>query len=70
MISDGFEVAVFHNRGVENTQYTSVKFASLASTEEIDKALEYIQQQAGPNAEIVGVGLSMGANLLLKAAGL
>ena len=29
-----------------------------------------MQKQAGPEAELVGVGLSMGANLLLKAAGL
>ena len=70
LMSDGFEVAVFHNRGVENTQYTSAQFASLASTEEIESALEYLRQQAGQDAELVGVGLSMGANLMVKIAGI
>ena len=39
LLSDGFEVAVFHNRGVENTEYTSTMFADLSRTEESEKAL-------------------------------
>ena len=68
-MSDGFEVAIFHNRGVEDTAYTSIEFANLASTEELEKTIAFVREQAGSDAELVGIGLSMGANLLLKIAG-
>ena len=42
MLSDGFEVAIFHNRGVCKTPYTSLKFADLTSNEEHERSLEYI----------------------------
>ena len=35
LLSDGFEVAVFHNRGVCNTPYTSLEFADLSRDEEV-----------------------------------
>jgi len=35
LLSDGFEVAVFHNRGVCNTPYTSLEFADLSRNEEV-----------------------------------
>ena len=44
LLSDGFEVAVFHNRGVCNTPYTSMGFADLSSTEELERALEFVQE--------------------------
>lgn len=66
----GYIVGVFHNRGVA-TEYTSPKFADLSSSEEIDKALKHMQQKFRhmPNTHFVGVGTSMGANLMLKIAG-
>ena len=69
LLSDGFEVAVFQNRGVGNTPYTSLKFADLSCTEEVYRTLEFVKERAGPDADLVGVGLSMGANILLKTAG-
>jgi len=69
LLSDGFEVAVFHNRGVCNTPYTSLEFADLSRNEEVQKALAFVQKEAGSNADLVGIGLSMGANVMTKAAG-
>lgn len=66
----GYIVGVFHNRGV-HTEYTSPAFADLSSTEELEKALKHMQQKFRDrnNVHYVGVGMSMGANLLLKIAG-
>ena len=69
LLSDGFEVTVFHNRGVCNTPYTSLEFADLTRTEEVEKAMAFVKEKAGPDADLVGVGLSMGANLMVKIAG-
>lgn len=69
LLSDGFEVAVFHNRGVCQTPYTSLEFANLARTEEIERTLAFVKEKAGEDADLVGVGLSMGANLMVKIAG-
>ena len=44
LLSDGFEVAVFHNRGVCDTPYTSLEFADLTRTEEVDCALDFVKQ--------------------------
>mmetsp|Transcript_19502 Transcript_19502/g.24100 ORF Transcript_19502/g.24100 Transcript_19502/m.24100 type:complete len:137 (-) Transcript_19502:553-963(-) len=70
LLSDGFDVAIFHNRGVSNTPYTSLHFADLSKTEEVDKALKFVVDMAGPGAELVGIGLSMGGNIMLRAAGM
>ena len=69
LISDGFEVAIFHNRGVENTPYTSFMFADLSRTEELERTLDFVREKAGPEADLVGVGLSLGANTVMKIAG-
>ena len=70
LLSDGFEVAIFHNRGVCNTPYTSMEFADLTRMEEVERALEFVKEKAGPDADLVGVGLSMGANVMVRAAGM
>ena len=41
----------------------------MTRTEEVHRALEFVQEKAGPEADLVGVGLSMGSNLMLKTAG-
>ena len=69
LLSDGFEVAIFHNRGVSNTPYTSLHFADLSKNEEVDKALAFVVDKAGPNTDLVGIGLSMGGNIMLRTAG-
>lgn len=45
-------------------------FADLSRSEEYERALAFIQEQAGKDAELVGVGLSMGGNSLMKIAGM
>lgn len=70
LLSDGFEVAVFHNRGVSNTPYTSMEFADLTRTEEVEKALTFVKERAGPDADLCGMGLSMGANVMMRIAGI
>ena len=66
----GYIVGVFHNIGVDN-EYTSPRFADFASSEEVDTALKHMVNKFKdmPNCHFVGVGMSMGANLMLKAAG-
>lgn len=65
LLSDGFEVAVFHNRGVCNTPYTSLDFADLSSSEEMDRALAFVSEKS-EGADLVGIGLSMGGNVMLR----
>ena len=70
LLSDGFEVAIFHNRGVSNTPYTSLRFANLTSNEEVERALDFVKEKAGPGAELCGIGMSMGANVMMRTAGI
>ena len=43
LLEAGYEVAVLHNRGVGNTEYTSPEFPDLTSNEEFFKGLSYIR---------------------------
>merc|ERR1712079_717727 len=52
------------------TPYTSLEFTDLSRDEEINVCLDFIKEKAGPDADLVGVGLSMGANVMVRAAGL
>ena len=42
----------------------------MTRTEEIERTLDFVKEKAGPDADLVGVGLSMGANMLVKTAGM
>ena len=66
----GYIVGVFMNRGV-NQEYTSATFPDLTSKEEIEKSLNLMVNKFKdrPNVHFVGMGMSMGANLMMKAAG-
>jgi predicted alpha/beta-fold hydrolase len=66
LLDNGYEVAVLHNRGVGDTEYTSPEFADLSRNEEFVKSLEYIKKNS--TKKLVGVGLSMGGNMLMKIA--
>jgi len=66
LLKNGYEVAVLHNRGVSDTEYTSPEFADLTRNEEFVKSLEFIRKNT--TKKLVGVGLSMGANMLMKIA--
>jgi uncharacterized protein len=66
----GYIVGVFHNRGV-TLEYTSALFPDLSSSDEINTALDHMVTKFSdhPNTHFVGVGMSMGANLMLRVAG-
>jgi predicted alpha/beta-fold hydrolase len=66
----GYIVGVFHNRGV-TLEYTSPELADLSSSAEIETAIAHMQDKfkGHPNPVYVGVGMSMGANLMLRVAG-
>jgi predicted alpha/beta-fold hydrolase len=66
LIEDGYEVCVLHHRGVGDTEYTSAQFANLVSNEETFKALTYIRERT--EKTMVGVGLSMGGNVIIRNA--
>lgn len=68
LLESGFEVAVLHNRGVGNTPYTSLQFADLSRDEEFVKMLAFVKTKAG-NGDLVGIGLSMGGNVMMRLAG-
>ncbi len=57
---------MLHNRGVGETEYTSPHFVDLTSNEEAFKSLNYIRTHS--DKTMVGVGLSMGGNILLRNA--
>ncbi len=63
-------MGVFHNRGVA-LEYTSPEFADLSRSEEIERAIEHMTSKFKdlPNVHFVGVGMSMGANLMMRVAG-
>lgn len=68
LLESGFEVAVLHNRGVGNTPYTSTQFADLTKSEPFIKMMAFISKEA-PEADLVGVGLSLGGCLIMRIAG-
>jgi uncharacterized protein len=66
LTKDGFDVTVVHHRGVGNTEYTSAHFADLTSNEEFFTALNHIR--ASTDKRMVGIGMSMGANMIMRVA--
>ena len=54
--------------GASNTPYTAPYFSDLSTIEETKRCVDYIAETA-QGAEIVGIGLSIGANRMLKLAG-
>lgn len=59
---------MLHNRGVGNTPYTSLQFADLSRDEEFVKMLTFVKNKAR-DADLVGIGLSMGGNVMMRLAG-
>ena len=60
---------MLHSRGVGNSHYTTAKFTDLSSNLELETCLNFIKDEAGSEADLVGIGLSMGGNLIMKLAG-
>jgi len=68
LLESGFEVAVLHNRGVGNTPYTSTHLYDLSSSAELRKMISFVKYEA-PDADLVGIGLSLGGNNIMRIAG-
>ncbi|CAG9330306.1 unnamed protein product [Blepharisma stoltei] len=66
--SKGFRVAVFHGRGISGTPLTTPRANHLGLPSDLDFAVNTIHSRY-PEAHLVGLGTSMGANLILKYAG-
>lgn len=66
----GYIVGVFMNRGT-NIEYTSPVFPDLSSSEEYVRALDHMVKKFKDrkNVHYVGMGMSMGANLMMRIAG-
>lgn len=58
------------NRGT-NIEYTSPVFPDLSSSEEYNRALNHMVNKFKdkPNVHFVGMGMSMGANIMMRIAG-
>jgi predicted alpha/beta-fold hydrolase len=67
-VNKGYRVAVMNQRGI-NQPLTSPKPYHAGSIEDLTFALDHIKNKY-PDAPIVGAGLSMGANQLLKYCGI
>ncbi len=63
----GYRVGVLHMRGVNNTAMTSHKITGPGASDDIKEGLEWIHNRC-PEAPIVGIGTSLGANIVLKYA--
>ena len=52
-------------------EFTSPIFPDISSREEIDVALSHMKEKFKdyPNVHFVGLGMSLGANFMMKAAG-
>ena len=51
-----------------NTEYTSPNFLDMTKTDDLAIGVDFIQKQS-QDANLVGVGLSLGANTMLRYAG-
>ncbi|TNV78627.1 hypothetical protein FGO68_gene12092 [Halteria grandinella] len=67
----GYIVGVFHNRGVSQ-EFTSPVLPDICSSEEINTAIQHMvkkQKHENKRTYFSGIGMSMGANLMMKIAG-
>lgn len=67
-LSRGYRVGVMQMRGINGTPMTSCKLANAGVSEDLREGLEVVHRHY-PTAKIAAIGMSMGANLVLKYAG-
>ena len=63
----GYRVGVLHMRGVNQTIMTSHKITGPGASDDVKEGLEWIHTRY-PQAPIVAIGTSLGANIVLKYA--
>jgi len=61
----GYRAAVLNFRGCAGVPLTSPQFYGLSHTDDIRQAIHYITHRY-PNAPLVGIGFSLGANILTR----
>ncbi|CAK4213604.1 unnamed protein product [Aphanomyces euteiches] len=69
LLRDGWRVVVMNARGCGNTPVTSPQFLSASFTEDIREVVALLRKDYVPTAPLVGVGFSMGSNVLVKFVG-
>ena len=67
-LSRGYRVGVMQMRGINGTPMTSCKLANAGVSEDLREGLDIVRNHY-PTAKIAAIGMSMGANLVLKYAG-
>lgn len=67
-LNRGYRVGVMQMRGINGTPMTSCKLANAGVSEDLREGLELVRSHY-PHATIAAIGMSMGANLVLKYAG-
>ncbi|KAF7721357.1 hypothetical protein EC973_004838 [Apophysomyces ossiformis] len=65
----GYRGVVINNRGCANSDITTPQLYNGAYTEDVREALKHIQRQMAPGTPLVGIGFSLGSNILVKYLG-
>ena len=68
MLENGYEVVLLNAIGSANMDYTSPEYTNLSTNTEFMKCLAEVRKQA-PDADLFAIGMSLGANRMLKLAG-
>ncbi|KAF0695527.1 Aste57867_13669 [Aphanomyces stellatus] len=69
LIRRGWRVVVLNARGCGNTPVTSPHFLSAAHTEDVRAVVAMLRRDHVPHAPLIGVGFSLGSNILVKYVG-
>ncbi|KAI8979669.1 Alpha/Beta hydrolase protein [Mycotypha africana] len=64
-----YRAVVLNSRGCANSEITSPQMYSGGYTEDLRAALIHIQKRLGPKTPLIGIGFSLGSNILVKYLG-
>ncbi|KAJ2961459.1 hypothetical protein NQZ79_g3277 [Umbelopsis isabellina] len=64
-----YRAVVFNARGCANSEVTTPRLFNGARTDDLKIALSAIQEKLGPSTPLVGIGFSLGSNILVKYLG-
>ncbi|KAI8801210.1 Alpha/Beta hydrolase protein [Cladochytrium replicatum] len=64
----GYRVVVMNARGCANSRLTSPRLFNGANTEDVGAVVEYVRRRI-PDAPLLGIGYSLGANIITKYVG-
>ncbi|KAH9114837.1 hypothetical protein AeMF1_011106 [Aphanomyces euteiches] len=69
LLKAGYRVVVMNARGCNKTPVQTPKLFSLGCTNDVRESVVHIRQRIGARVVLIGVGFSLGANLLVKYLG-